>query len=1375
MECTYKYKGSSLTKKELIEVLSYDPEVVQQYAAQEERIGDDYEAEDISVFNKKAEALKRTMNVEVIFDDDVETSRLLSKSDPRTKAAGKPVILINPNSIFKTTAIHEFGHVFIDSFPKGISNPRIQKALKQLEGTQLEKDVIQMYPELSGDLLKKEILVTAIGREGSKIWESQEDMSNWDSFMLWFSDFLKRTFGLEKDAVKSLSRELLNDKVKEIDIAKLEDIDQQMKPLLLKRGKESEKTETDKSLSTIEEKVKNAYSIVLARVEKILLQQKDRVESSDTSKKIEKDNVKKGKTTRLTSIEKFKKELTEFDKQDKKKGIIKYLEWAQSELDMMSEKISEKERRSDEDSIAAAINWSSSFNIINDLQSLVSDIGKDNHYFSEEEMEVLNDKIIQIKGAQSTVDSKLLSYARDIFAERLADSDSETDERVKAQYRKEWKELEELKATNQTEGEYVISQLEANKKLIRDEKMRRAREQALRGTSSLGRTSMAILSEKDMKSKTIRTASNLLDRASHNIELFKTGEATEMDDGNKKFTENKEVEDSNSRDMRKKYKGMFVFSKSGQGYYTSEYVPEFLEESQKIHRESYDPEIYDEKFEETGITVDTYMSEDKDTKEPKKMYVAKYKSKVIGPKTGKNIEGTIKFSNASNIKVEGIESLKEGERPTHVTYTKKGYKNQEELVRISINEAIARSEAYHWGRVNTYTVNGKITPIKKWESQVYKDLKKDPVRFKLLQDFKKKVNESNSRYDNRNSLIESQFKIEYTRLQGMMKTSVSRIAEGQSLKTMGKAELSKLIQTQADEFDSESLESYTDFQNGETLKIPVSYRSKLKESDQSLDLHTMILMDAIMSKNHQEKRSIESALKIMAEVVKNKEYPIKDGLGRHKVDAQSKRKQYEIGNTDSTEYKKLVSLTENRLNSITSKQSAAVQVGEDGPVIESKKLVELGLRWFGANSLLFNFANSIVNAGSGTFSNLIEAIGGDVYNLEDYKKGKKAYARDLKDIMKDMGSNVQTSRTNMLMSFMNTMGMEYMNNEFEKGTTVEAMANMSTLRPFATMGEHMMQAQVMYSILYSIKVQNNSGGWIDKDGKPVKTKKEAASLADMIVIKRDANGRGTIDLNHHVKNTSFTTTGNPKDILLETRNLIRSKVDELHGQYTSDIQADAQRYVLGKVGFFLRKWMIPGYLRRYRGIGNFRKPLNADLDEDSIHYDPDQKANMEGYYVTSARFISGLIKDLRNQQFNLVNNWKELTPKQRGSIKKTMADVGFMASVSIAYALLEGGMEDDDEVFWYFVLRRQQSELQFFLDPTEAFKIAQTPTAAVGNIKQIMKTLNYMRPSMWGEEYKVGPYKGDSKLFHTVKKMFPRVKNSEDYKQSLEFLLNMSM
>ena len=152
-----------------------------------------------------------------------------------------------------------------------------------------------------------------------------------------------------------------------------------------------------------------------------------------------------------------------------------------------------------------------------------------------------------------------------------------------------------------------------------------------------------------------------------------------------------------------------------------------------------------------------------------------------------------------------------------------------------------------------------------------------------------------------------------------------------------------------------------------------------------------------------------------------------------------------------------------------------------------------------------------------------------------------------------------------------------------------------------------------------------------------------------------------------------------------------------------------------------------------------------------------------------------MINDAKEDQFNVIKSWGQLTTKQKSGVRKTMMDVGLMVSIGIAYSLLEGSMDDDDEVFWYYVLRRQQSELTFFSDPTEAFKVAQTPTAAVGNLKQIMKTINYMRPSMWGEEYTNGKYKGDSKLFHAAKKLLPRFKNSEDFKQSLEFLTNMNM
>ena len=91
------------------------------------------------------------------------------------------------------------------------------------------------------------------------------------------------------------------------------------------------------------------------------------------------------------------------------------------------------------------------------------------------------------------------------------------------------------------------------------------------------------------------------------------------------------------------------------------------------------------------------------------------------------------------------------------------------------------------------------------------------------------------------------------------------------------------------------------------------------------------------------------------------------------------------------------------------------------------------------------------------------------------------------------------------------------------------------------------------------------------------------------------------------------------------------------------------------------------------------------------------------------------------------------------------------------------------------MLRRQQSELTTFLNPVEAFKIAQTPTAAVGNFKQIFKTMNYMTPWTWGERYKVGPYKDELKLKHKAKKLLPRFKNIEDFRESLDFLRTMNM
>ena len=155
MSCKFTFKGKEYTEAELIKALSNDPEIRAKYFPQEERGSSDYTKEELSVFRAKISRLQEAMDVQVIMDSTVPTSRVLGKNDPRVKQAGKPVILINPEKIFKTTAIHEFGHIFIDSFPKGLKNPRLQRALKQLEGTALESDIKEKYPDLNQEMFQK--------------------------------------------------------------------------------------------------------------------------------------------------------------------------------------------------------------------------------------------------------------------------------------------------------------------------------------------------------------------------------------------------------------------------------------------------------------------------------------------------------------------------------------------------------------------------------------------------------------------------------------------------------------------------------------------------------------------------------------------------------------------------------------------------------------------------------------------------------------------------------------------------------------------------------------------------------------------------------------------------------------------------------------------------------------------------------------------------------------------------------------------------------------------------------------------------------------------------------------------------------------------
>lgn len=167
----------------------------------------------IDVTEKKIEILKKSLNAEVIVDTSIEESgMLLGTNHPLSIKYNKPVIVINPNKLFSDTVIHEFGHLYIDLLAP--EDSVLNQAYEALRGTDFHFQIKLKYPELSDNDLDKEVLATAIGLEGDKIFKNLNDLSNWQKIKNFILRYLSKIFNLNTNAIEQLAKEMLTNKVR---------------------------------------------------------------------------------------------------------------------------------------------------------------------------------------------------------------------------------------------------------------------------------------------------------------------------------------------------------------------------------------------------------------------------------------------------------------------------------------------------------------------------------------------------------------------------------------------------------------------------------------------------------------------------------------------------------------------------------------------------------------------------------------------------------------------------------------------------------------------------------------------------------------------------------------------------------------------------------------------------------------------------------------------------------------------------------------------------------------------------------------------------------------------------------------------------------
>lgn len=720
------------------------------------------------------------------------------------------------------------------------------------------------------------------------------------------------------------------------------------------------------------------------------------------------------------------------------------------------------------------------------------------------------------------------------------------------------------------------------------------------------------------------------------------------------------------------------------------------------------------------------------------------------------------------------ELKKTGEKSQHyVSEYFSEYENQRRIMFQKASEADSvakrRSIIVSWFKDNTITIDSddeRISyPKPKWKNPQFKkleSLKKTPTW--NLYNF---ILETNKLAD---ELVPDHAKLK-NRLPGLRKTSLENITET-GITNLIKENLTDKFKKKLDD-TSEGEVIIDEFQKvlvneegKERQYVPIHLRNRLEKKDQSFDVMSLTLSNLFVALNYDEKATIQPDLELLKDLISQTDISKTSGVGNIlKINAATE-KDLTMKGKDSNLFKALTSVIEDRLYGIHT-----VDAGEIAGV-NINKLAGSIIGWSSDVMLVGNWMASTVNILQGKINTWVEGVGGDIIKRENIRAAETKYWKDSVNWTADIGSLRPSSLTNLLGEYFDTYGdFSSLDQRFSDNSRLKGVLKSDSLHGLTTVGEHYIQSTLTYSILDSIKI-------VDTE----------SSLIDAYEVSEE----GKIQLKKEFKDKKVNIRGQIKpieDIQFEVSRLVRKMVADLNGEYGDNNQSMAQRYAIGKLAFNMRKWIIKGTLKRWRGVASATK-TKEELKPEDIFYSDELAEDQEGNYVSAIRFISTLIKTKDKLSFELLSiNWNELTDAEKANIKKAVTELTLIMAAMIASNLLRGmaGDEPDKDkkkqlYLAAFFTRRVYQDLAFYANPFEVPRLLRSPAASVSMLENTGKLLTQATHDLFHlefERYKNKPHKGDTKLWKDFKQILPFpfsvIKQYERYdniKSSVDFLYN---
>lgn len=694
--------------------------------------------------------------------------------------------------------------------------------------------------------------------------------------------------------------------------------------------------------------------------------------------------------------------------------------------------------------------------------------------------------------------------------------------------------------------------------------------------------------------------------------------------------------------------------------------------------------------------------------------------------------------------------------------------------------------------VNTFKKKYLINPNGKWEDiNNIKPEYKNPQWNKLQSDSRKK-----SAYDflinfntESDKMVKAKHKLGY-RLPGITKKGSERFTDN-GLKSYISEGISDTFNMKPDDYKYGDLvkekgmfKVATDEKGRPLNRISVPFRISPESKDQSFDLFGMAISNRFVSLNYKEKSNIRTELEVLKDLFAERKVKRTRGLGDTRlvksirsIAGVSEEEHQELvkEGLESNSYKLLESILEDRLYG-----RSQIDGGEIfGMSVD--KMTDFVIGASANNLLIANYMGGGANILAGKVMNFLEGTRKKHYDRSNLRAAEKRYGSDLHRVLNDIGSFVPESKTNlMLEKFVDTsMDFSGFSNDLIQDNKVKRMLGIKTLHGFNNVAEHYIHSTLMYAILNNIKVTNKDGKFINKDGKVVE--RDNAMSVDEAYTSDNGKLKWA---NQDWVPEGFSEYSEDFEFMISRK--IKDVTADLQGNYDANNKAMVQRYWYGKLGFFLRKWIVRGTMRRWRGIESATKDLE-DLDIHQRFYSESNQEIKEGTYVSALRFLSKLKRHGKFLEFETyTKNWNQLSDMERSNIRSAVAEFSIMVTclgAATMLASLAEGADDDEEEFIYsmaYLLRRQYGEILFYtpLNPAEVTRILSTPTATISVIKQTQELGDQLLNDAFGlefERYQRGDHKGEAKSWVRFMKFinpFYKQFGDRDAKESFEYLTN---